>query len=77
MFPVSCGGRYAAKEPDERVIRQLKKHGAECALASPVWHELTYGCRRLPAGKRRVALEAYLEGGLPSIASAAETRLNR
>jgi tRNA(fMet)-specific endonuclease VapC len=32
-----------------------------CAIAAPVWHELTYGCRRLPAGKRRVALEAYLE----------------
>jgi tRNA(fMet)-specific endonuclease VapC len=25
-----------------------------------VWHELTYGCRRLPKGKRRLALEVYL-----------------
>jgi len=25
-----------------------------------VWHEVTYGCRRLPKGKRRLALEAYL-----------------
>jgi tRNA(fMet)-specific endonuclease VapC len=25
-----------------------------------VWHELTYGCHRLPAGKRRTALAAYL-----------------
>jgi tRNA(fMet)-specific endonuclease VapC len=25
-----------------------------------VWHELTYGCRRLPKGKRRSALDAYL-----------------
>ena len=24
-----------------------------------MWHELTYGCRRLPKGKRRTALEAY------------------
>jgi tRNA(fMet)-specific endonuclease VapC len=22
-------------------------HGPECAIAAPVWHELTYGCRRL------------------------------
>jgi tRNA(fMet)-specific endonuclease VapC len=29
-------------------------------MAAPVWHELTYGCRRLPRGKRRAALEAYL-----------------
>jgi tRNA(fMet)-specific endonuclease VapC len=25
-----------------------------------VWHELTYGCHRLPRGKRRSVLEAYL-----------------
>ena len=35
-------------------------HGPECAIAAPAWHELTYGCRRLPKGKRRTALEAYL-----------------
>ena len=50
-----------AKEPNEHVIRRLKRHGAVCAVAAPVWHELTYGCRRLPAGRRRAALEAYLE----------------
>jgi tRNA(fMet)-specific endonuclease VapC len=49
-----------AKQPDERVIRRLERDGAVCAIAAPVWHELTYTCRRLPAGKRRVALEAYL-----------------
>ena len=38
----------------------LEKHGYECAIAAPVWHELTYGCRRLPGGKRRSALETYL-----------------
>ena len=26
-----------------------------------MWHELTYGCRRLPKGKRRAALRAYLQ----------------
>lgn len=50
-----------AKQPNANVIRRLQKHGAMCAIAAPVWHELTYGCRRLPDGKRRVALEAYLE----------------
>jgi tRNA(fMet)-specific endonuclease VapC len=29
-------------------------------IPAPVWHELTYGCRRLPRGKRRAALETYL-----------------
>ena len=38
----------------------MKIHGHESAIAAPVWHELTYGCRRLPRGKRRDALESYL-----------------
>ena len=33
----------------------------ECAIAAPVWHELAYGCRRLPKGKRRSALVIYLQ----------------
>lgn len=49
-----------SKAPDPAILERLDKHGPECAIAAPVWHELTYGCRRLPKGKRRVALEAYL-----------------
>ena len=49
-----------SKKPDPAILKRLHKHGAECAIAAPVWHELTYGCRRLPKGKRRSALEAYL-----------------
>jgi tRNA(fMet)-specific endonuclease VapC len=48
------------KTPDPAILERLDKHGPECAIAAPVWHELTYGCRRLPKGKRRAALEAYL-----------------
>ena len=49
-----------AKTPDVDIVKRLDEHGAECAIAVPVWHELTYGCRRLPRGRRRAALEAYL-----------------
>lgn len=49
-----------SKTPDPAILERLDKHGPECAIAAPVWHELTYGCRRLPKGKRRAALEAYL-----------------
>ncbi|MFN2443998.1 MAG: type II toxin-antitoxin system VapC family toxin [Vicinamibacterales bacterium] len=49
-----------SKTPDAAILERLEKHGLECAIAAPVWHELSYGCRRLPKGKRRVALEAYL-----------------
>lgn len=46
--------------PHPTILKRLNEHGPECAIAAPVWHELTYGCRRLPKGKRRTALEAYL-----------------
>jgi tRNA(fMet)-specific endonuclease VapC len=49
-----------SKKPNPRVLKRLDVEGSECAIAAPVWHELTYGCRRLPKGKRRAALEAYL-----------------
>jgi tRNA(fMet)-specific endonuclease VapC len=49
-----------SKRPDPAILERLDEHGPECAIAAPIWHELTYGCRRLPKGKRRTALEAYL-----------------
>ena len=50
-----------AKIPDADIVQRLDEHGPECAIAAPVWHELTYGCRRLPRGRRRAALDTYLE----------------
>jgi tRNA(fMet)-specific endonuclease VapC len=49
-----------SKKRDSAILERLEEHGPECAIAAPVWHELTYGCHRLPRGKRRSALEAYL-----------------
>ena len=49
-----------SKRPDPAILERLNERGPECAIAAPVWHELTYGCRRLPKGKRRAALEAYV-----------------
>lgn len=48
------------KRPDPVIVERLTERGSECAIAAPVWHELTYGCRRLPKGRRRAALEGYL-----------------
>jgi tRNA(fMet)-specific endonuclease VapC len=61
LLDTNIASAPVAKAPNATVVRQLERHGATCAISAPVWHELTYGCRRLPAGKRRVALEAYLE----------------
>jgi tRNA(fMet)-specific endonuclease VapC len=49
------------KEPDPGVLAQLREHGGECAIGAPVWHELQFGMRRLPKGKRRATLESFLE----------------
>jgi tRNA(fMet)-specific endonuclease VapC len=50
-----------AKLPNAHIVARLEAHGHECAIAAPVWHELTFGCERLPKGKRRTALEVYLQ----------------
>jgi len=55
--------------PNRRVLDKLRKHQAEVALASVVWHELLFGSMRLPQSKRRDAIESYLyEVVAPSIA---------
>jgi len=47
--------------PDRYVMTMLEKHQDEIATAAPVWHELLYGCLRLPVSRKRETLEAYLE----------------
>jgi tRNA(fMet)-specific endonuclease VapC len=50
-----------SKTPPSAVLERLEAHGHESAIAAPVWHELVYGCRRLPRGRRRDAIETYLQ----------------
>lgn len=49
-----------SKLPNPDIVRRLQRHEHECAIAAPVWHELVFGWRRLPAGKRKEALGIYL-----------------
>jgi tRNA(fMet)-specific endonuclease VapC len=42
------------------VIGWLAEHHQEVATAAPVWHEMGFGCRRLPPSSRREKLERYL-----------------
>ena len=60
LLDTSIVSSPVSKMPDPAIVKRLDAHGPECAIAAPVWHELTYGCRRLPKGKRRTAIEAYL-----------------
>ena len=47
--------------PSPSVLSRLRKHEGEAAIASVVWHELRFGCARLPNGARRAAIERFLE----------------
>jgi tRNA(fMet)-specific endonuclease VapC len=60
LLDTSIVSSPVSKEPNIEIVKQLEKHGLECALGAPVWHELIYGCQLLPSGKRRTTLETYL-----------------
>jgi len=60
LLDTSIVSSPVSQTPNLEIVRRLDEHGHECAIAAPVWHELTYGCRRLLKGKRRSALETYL-----------------
>ena len=49
-----------SKKPNPKVVRRLRLLGDQCAIGAPIWHELKFGCDRLPKGERRTALETYL-----------------
>ena len=43
------------------MIRRLSEIGDEAAIAAPVWHELRFGCARLPPSRRRERFEHYID----------------
>ncbi len=47
-------------KPDAGVMAKLKSNRNRLATAAPVWHELQYGCYRLPLSRRREQNETYL-----------------
>jgi tRNA(fMet)-specific endonuclease VapC len=48
-------------QPNPGVINKLKEHEFEIAMASVIWHELLFGCYRLPASQKRNKIEKYLK----------------
>ncbi len=47
--------------PAVGIVRRLRRHEGEVAIPAPVWHELRFGCARLPPSRRREAIERYIE----------------
>ena len=60
LLDTSIVSSPVSQAPNQEIVKRLEQDGDECAIAAPVWHELTYGCRRLPRSRRRTALETYL-----------------
>ncbi len=47
--------------PHPGLLEKLRRHDGEIALAAPVWHELWFGCERLPPSQKRTRIEDYLQ----------------
>ena len=48
-------------EPNQNLMAKLRKHQVETATAAPVWHELLFGCLRLPPSRKRKMIATFLE----------------
>ena len=46
--------------PKKSVLKLTERHQHEIVTAGPVWHELFYGCQRLPVSRKREILETFL-----------------
>ncbi len=46
--------------PDKSVMKMLEKHQHEIVTAAPVWHELQFGCQRLPRSRKREVISLFL-----------------
>ena len=47
-------------KPNPKLLEQLQRHQSEIGIAAVVWHELWFGCARLPTSAKRSAIETYL-----------------
>ena len=46
--------------PDKSVMNMLERRQHEIATAAPVWHELQFGCQRLPRSRKREIIASFL-----------------
>ena len=46
--------------PDKSVMKMLERRQHEIVTAAPVWHELQFGCQRLPRSRKREVIASFL-----------------
>ena len=47
-------------KPNQNVLDKLEQYQNKIATATIVWHELLFGCQRLPISRKREKIEQYL-----------------
>ncbi|MEO1131173.1 MAG: type II toxin-antitoxin system VapC family toxin [Cyanobacteria bacterium J06639_1] len=47
--------------PHPNVVEKMQRFTLDIAIASITWHEIRYGCERLPMSRRRNAIETFLQ----------------
>lgn len=47
-------------QPDPEIMALMQENEGSLVTASVVWHEMLFGCYRLPESARRTAIERYL-----------------
>jgi len=46
--------------PNRRLLGHMQSHTGAMGIGAPTWHELRFGCGRLPRSRRKERLEDYL-----------------
>ncbi len=46
--------------PNRRLLARLDRHIGTMGIGAPTWHELRFGCERLPRSRRKEQVEDYL-----------------
>ncbi len=47
-------------DPDHHVMSRFERHQGEMVTAAPVWHELQFGCQRMPQSRKRKIIISFL-----------------
>ena len=54
--------------PNKSVMKMLESRQHEIVTAAPVWHELQFGCQRLPRSRKREIIASFLNPQTPQLA---------
>lgn len=54
-------------QPNPKVIEAMQRNTKDIAIASVTWHEILFGCNRLPPSRKRESIEQYLRDVLSTL----------